>query len=151
MKRKERKNLLAVCMISVVCLVVWWASSIQGGVRKFEIKPEISLPQSRTDTARAIDAYESVMNRLMDMTERNLTSINADVKDISRMLVTVDLKLADLSKRMSKMEEALGVSTLRTNPILKSPGKDAKIWNNRSADQKLRGISEGNSETVKTR
>lgn len=151
MKRKERKNLLAVCTILVVCLVAWWASSIQGGVRKFEIKPEISLPQSRTDTARAIDAYESVMNRLMDMTERNLTGINTDVKDIRRMLVTVDLKLTELSKRMSKMEEALGVSTFRTNPVLKLFGEDAKVRNNRSADQKLRGISEGNSETVEAR
>jgi len=151
MKRKESKNLLAVCMIMVVCLVAWWASSIQGGVRKFEIKPEISLPESRTDAVRAIDAYESVTNRLMDMTERNLAGIHAEVKDISRMLVTIDTKLTELSKRMSKMEEALVVSTFRTNPTLESSGKDAKIQNNRTAVQELRGISEANCETVETR
>jgi len=151
MNRKETKNLLAVCTIMVVCLVGWWVSSIQGGVKKFEIRPEISLPQSRTDAARAIDVYESVMNRLMDMTERNLTGINADVKDISRMLVTVDIKLTELSKRMSKMEEVLSGSTLRTGPTLKSPDDNAKVQNKQSADQKLCGVPEGNCETVETR
>ena len=88
---------------------------------------------------------------LMDMTERNLAGINSDVKDISRMLVTVDIKLTELSKRMSKMEEILSASALRTDPTLKSPGDDAKVRNKQSADPKLCETPEGNCETVETR
>ena len=151
MKRKGNKNLLAVCTVLVVCVVVWWASSIQGGVRNFEIKPEISLPESRTDAARAIDAYESVMNRLMDMTERNLAGINADIKDISRMLITVDLKLTDLSKRVSRMEDALSVSVLQTDPSVKSCGAEAKVRNNQTLESNPSGMDDNKSEIVEIR
>lgn len=151
MKRKSSKNLLAVCMILAICLVAWRAGSIQGGVRKFEIKPEISLYGSRTDAVYAIGFYESVMNRLMDMTERNLTGINADVKDISRMLVTIDLKLSELSKRLSKIEQALSAGAPRTDPTKKFHHENAKVKHNGPADQKTYGASDANSEAVETR
>lgn len=151
MERKKNKKLLVVCTIMTVCFIAWRARPSQGSVRRFEIKPEISLPESRTDAARAIDAYESVTNRLMDMTERNLTGINADVKDIARMLVTIDLKLTELSKRMSKMEGAIIAGALRTDTTLKSPVEDAKVRNHRSVDGKTCEVPKGNRKTAKPR
>jgi len=110
MKAKENKNLLLVGAVIIVCLIViGFSSSIQGGEKSYKIKPEITLPEYRTDTARAIDAYERVMDRFINMTEKNLTSINTDVKNIAKKLVLIDCKLTDISTRMAKIEKALGI------------------------------------------
>ena len=110
MKTKQNKNLLVIGVVLIVCLIViGFSSSIQGGEKIYEIKPEITLPEYRTDTARAIDAYERVMDRFMTLTEKNLTSINTDVKDIAKKLVLIDCKLTDLSTGMARIEKALGI------------------------------------------
>jgi hypothetical protein len=67
------------------------------------------LPEHRTDTARAIDAYERVMDRFINLTEKNLTGINTDVKSIAKKLDLIDCKLTDLSTRMARIEKALGI------------------------------------------
>lgn len=110
MKTKANKNLLAVGAILLACLIVVWCStSIHGGEKSYEVKPQITLPEFRTDTARAIDAYEHVMTRFMNLTERHLTGINRDVKDIAKKLISIDCKLTELSLRMARMERALGI------------------------------------------
>ena len=111
METKENKKLLVVGAVLIVCLIViGFSSSIQGGEKSYEIKPEIKLPEYRTDTARAIDVYERVMDRLMNLTEKNLISINTDVKTISKKLVLIDCKLTELSTRMGRIEKALGIN-----------------------------------------
>ncbi|MHC4076348.1 MAG: hypothetical protein ACYSRR_07050 [Planctomycetota bacterium] len=108
MKIKENKNLLVVGAVLIICfIVIGLSGSIRGGEKNYEIKPEITLPEYRTDTARAIDAYERVMNRFINLTERNLTSINIDVKSIAEKLVLIDYKLTELSTRMARIEKAL--------------------------------------------
>ena len=120
MKTKQNKNLLVVGAVLIVSLIViGFSSSIQGGEKSYEIKPEITLPEYRTDTARAIDAYERVMNRFMSLTEKNLTSINTDVKDISKKLILIDCKLTDISTRMARIEKALGIEQ-SPKPVEKS-------------------------------
>ena len=110
MRTKKNKNLLAVGAVLIACLiVVRLAGSIQGGEKSYKVKPEITLPEYRTDTARVIDAYERVMDRFISLTERNLSGINTDVKNIAKELVLIDCKLTELSVRMARIEKALGI------------------------------------------
>ena len=110
METKENKNLLVVGTLLIVSLIlIGFSSSIQGGKKSYDIEPEITLPEYRTDTARAIDAYERVMDRFMSLTEKNLTSINTDVKDIAKQLVLIDFKLTELSTRIARIEKSLGI------------------------------------------
>ena len=110
MKTKEDKTLLAVGVVLIICLIaVCFSTSIHGGEKRFEIRPEITLPEYRTDTARAIDAYERVMDRFINLTEKNLTGINTDVKGIAKNLVLIDYRLTELSTRMAGIEKALGI------------------------------------------
>lgn len=102
------KSLSAGCGVLIICLIVLVVSSlIQGS--DYKIKPEITLPEYRTDTARAIDAYERVMDRFMSMTERNFTEIDTDVKGIAKQLVSIDINLKSISTRMMRIEKALGI------------------------------------------
>ncbi len=59
MKTKQHKGILAVGVVVLVCLLaVFFSTSIQGKEKKYELRPQITLPEYRTDAARAIDAYE---------------------------------------------------------------------------------------------
>ncbi|HUS71943.1 MAG TPA: hypothetical protein VMY06_02670 [Sedimentisphaerales bacterium] len=105
------KNLLAVAAGLVACvLVVWSSKSIQGGQKKYELRPQVTIPEYRTDTARAIDAYERLMNRYMSLTERNLIRIETKLGNIVKQLDSIDYKLTELSARMTKIEKALVTS-----------------------------------------
>jgi hypothetical protein len=119
---KKSKHSLAVAAGLVVCLiVVWFAGSIQG--KSYEVKPEISLPEYRTDAARAIDAYERLMDRFMNLTERSLRGINTDVRGITEQLVSIDRKLSELSTRMARIEKALGIEIKQTEKPVEEPSE----------------------------
>lgn len=118
---RTNRNLLAVAAGLIVCLiVVWFSTSIQGGERTYDIQPQISIPEYRTDAARAIDAYEHLMERYMDLTERNLTSISADLKGVVKKLDSIDAKLTKLCARMTGIEKALAIEEPK-KPVKKTP------------------------------
>ena len=104
------RNLLAVAAGLVCCVVlVWLSPSIQGGERTYEVRPQITLPEYRTDAARAIDAYERLMDRYMGLTEKNLTRIGTGLKGVVKKLDSIDAKLTELSARMARIERGLGI------------------------------------------
>jgi len=103
------KNLLAVAAGLAVCAaLVWFSTSIQGREKAYEIEPQITVPEYRTDAARAIDAYERLMERYMDVTERSLIGLSISLKGIDKKLNSIDAKLTKLSARMDRIEKALG-------------------------------------------
>jgi predicted nucleic acid-binding Zn-ribbon protein len=106
----KNKNLLAVCIVLIVCLIVIvFSDSIHGSEKKYEIEPEITLPEYQNDLGRVINAYERMMDRMMYINEKNFAGINTDVKDISKKLVSIDRKLTELSKKMTRIEKALNI------------------------------------------
>ena len=95
---------------ALACFVImaWLCISIRGE-NSYEIEPRITVPAYRTDAARAIDAYERVMERFMNLTGKNLADIDTEVKGIAQTLHSVDRKLTELSRRMARIEKALGI------------------------------------------
>jgi len=107
---RVNKNLLALAAAVVCCtIVVWFSTSIQGNPKTYEVRPQVSIPEYRTDAARAIDAYERLMERYMDLTERSLLRVAGDVRDVMKKLDSIDHKLTVLCARTAKIEEALGI------------------------------------------
>jgi hypothetical protein len=124
------KKLLAVGAVVVCCItVVLFSTSIQGGPKTYELRPHISLPEYRTDAARAIDAYERLMERYMNLTERNSIRISADLKEIIKKLYSIDNKLTELSARIARIEKTFGIEQTeppaKTEPQTKIPGATA--------------------------
>ena len=114
---KNSRNLWAVIAAVACCLiVVWLSTSIQGGQRTYELKPQIAVPEYRTDAARAIDAYERLMDRYMDLTEQNLFMVGTDIQDVLRSLDAIDAKLTQLTKRITGIEKALGIKQPPQSP-----------------------------------
>ena len=107
---RVNKNLLALAAAVIFCtIVVWFSTSIQGDTKTYEVRPEIGIPEYRTDAARAIDAYERLMERYMDLTERSLLRVAGDVRDVMKKLDSIDDKLTGLCARTARIEKALGI------------------------------------------
>lgn len=123
---RRNKNYLALtsCLITLA-VVVWFSTSNCGG-GTVEIKPEIFVSEQRTDAARAIDAYERIIDRYMNMTERNFGGIGSDFQAVFVKLDSIDAKLRTLSNRMAKIERAMGIKQPQKKikkKIVKTEGK----------------------------
>ena len=106
---KESKNLLAAWAVILVCLVVAsLATSIPGKERTYEVET-INSPEYKTDAARAIDAYERLMDRYMDLSEKLLSQMGGDCQAVSAKLDSLDSRIAELSTRLARIEKALGI------------------------------------------
>ena len=107
---KTRKSLLTIVAATACCVVLVWASgSISGGQSTYELRPQVSIPEHRSDTARVIDAYERLMERYLDLTERNAEMIGTDIQSIAARLDSIDARLAELLTRTARIETALGL------------------------------------------
>ena len=104
------KNLLAAAAVILCCITVIWFSTItKGSPTTYEVRPEISLPEYKTDTVHAIDAYEKLMERYMNLTERNSIRIDSDLKEVIKRLDSINYKLSELSFRIAKIEKTFGI------------------------------------------
>jgi hypothetical protein len=112
----------ATCLAACVILV-WFSKSIQGDPKTYEVRPEITIPEYRTDAARAIDAYERLMDRYMGLTEGNLIRIETDLMTVVRKLDSIERKLTGLSSRISRIEKALGIGESKSSAAKKDKPK----------------------------
>ena len=104
------KKLVAVAAAIICCAIaVWSSTSIHGSPNTYELHPQISVPEHKTDIARVVDAYERLMERYMDLTDRNSALMITDIKSIAASLDSINASLAELSVRTARIEQALGV------------------------------------------
>lgn len=114
---------VAVTILFVLVLTMSHADAQRYHVRP-EIRQEITLPEHRTDAARAIDAYERTMDRFMALTENNLATMNLEVKLILAKVASINTKVNELSTRMARIEEALGIKTVSSVVPVEDDGAD---------------------------
>lgn len=109
--------------VIVVCLIVLSLSTSTGRDRKtYEIDAQVySVPTAQSDAARAINAYERLMERHMDLTERNLTNLAADLKVLGEMFDHIDERLAQIDQRLARIEKHLGVPLAPKRPDPNAP------------------------------
>lgn len=120
---RTKRNLLAVAAVLAACIVIVWSStSIQGRETVYEVRPQISIPEYKTDAARAIEAYERLMERYMTLNEKNLTTIDTDLRQMLRKLNSIDAKLTGLTRRIARIERSLAIEQPKT-PTRKDPCK----------------------------
>ena len=110
---KKNKRLLAVAVVVACCVIaVWFSASIHGSQNTYELRPQLTVPEHKTDIIRVIDAYERLMERYLDLTERNSAMVGEDIRSIAIRLDSIDDKLTDLSTRTERIERALGTKQL---------------------------------------
>lgn len=129
---KTNKSLFAAAAVVACCVIaVWFSTSIHGSQNTYELRPQLSVPEHKTDTVRVIDAYERLMERYLDLTERNSDVIGMDIRSIAVRLDSIDGRLAELSNRTARIERALGIKQPATPA--ETPGKTEAIAPDREA------------------
>lgn len=107
---KKNKNFLVIAGIIACCVIaLWFSPSIRGSDNKYELRPQITIPEHKSDIVRVIDAYERLMERYLDLTERNSAMVGDDIRAIAIRLDSIDERLAELSTRTARIERALGI------------------------------------------
>jgi peptidoglycan hydrolase CwlO-like protein len=110
METKRNTGLLGICAFLIVCLsVVFLPTSLQGSEKRYDVRPEITLPESQTDIGRVIDAYERLMDNYMRLTESNLSGIHSDVREVTQKLDSIDHKISELSSQLERVQKKLGI------------------------------------------
>ena len=108
--QSNRRFHIATATVVLLMVVLWFSTSTGQVRRKYEVEAQVySTPEYRTDATRAIEAYERVMERYMDATERNLTNISGDIGAVATMLDEIDTKLTKLDMRLERIERHLGI------------------------------------------
>ena len=119
---KSSKSLwIVAAVITCVGIAVLFSGSLQGGQNTYELQPNLSIPEYKTDTARAIEAYERLMDRYMDLTGSHLSTVGMDLRNVVTKLDSIDGRLKEMETRMARIERALGVD--KESELL---GKDLK-------------------------
>lgn len=130
---KTNKSLLAAAAAVMCCVIaVCFSTSIHGSQSTYELRPQIAIPEHKTDIVRVIDAYERLMERYLDLTERNSAMIGTDIQNIAVRLDSIDGRLAELSTRTARIEIALGIKQPATPAG--TPGRTGTI----TPDRKVR-------------
>lgn len=98
----------------VFCVVAFCLStSIGESRRRYEVETQVyGMPAYQSDAARAIEAYERLMERYLDLTERNLIGLAADVKVFTDKLNAIDARLGTLDARLARIEQHLGIAPM---------------------------------------
>jgi len=106
---------------AVVCVVVLSLSISTGRERKgYEVEAQVyGVPAAQSDATRAIEAYERVMERHMDLTERSFAGFSSDLKVLTSKVdafdakvAALDAKLTQIDQRLARIENHLGIVTV---------------------------------------
>ncbi|MDD5133842.1 MAG: hypothetical protein PHP01_00345 [Phycisphaerae bacterium] len=111
MAEKIKSYGAGVLFVVFIGVLIWFAGSLNGS-QTYDVKPEISIPQYQSDAARAIDAYEKVMDRYMDISESNFKNIESDNEKIFEKLLEIQTDIARIDARLERIEKAMGLDPL---------------------------------------
>lgn len=104
------KSLFAVFGLLFVCLFMSFSSTpLQGSEKHYEIRPEITLPESKTDIDRVIDAYERLMDNYLQSMDQNLAGIYLNTEHTAQKMDAIDQKLSTLSVQLEAIQKNLGI------------------------------------------
>ena len=128
MKIMQNRKLVAILLVVIVSLAaISFVTSIQAAEKKYEARPDVSIPYAPTEASRAVDSYERMMERFMDMTDRNFSGVGSDVKSVQKELSIMNVRLLDISKRIEAIEKTLAADATGKKAEKKSDIKESKI------------------------
>jgi predicted PurR-regulated permease PerM len=103
---KTRRTFVSLSVIVLACTVFFWLAASHGVEKSYEVH---ALPEYRSDTARAIDAYQQMINRMLDDNERNWGAMQNQLNTINSKLDKILSDLDNLSVQITRIEKKMGI------------------------------------------
>lgn len=119
---KTRRVFVSFITVVVCATSVWLAVSY--GVEKTVEVQSYNLPEYRSDTARAIDAYQQMINRMLDDNNLNWEMVRKQLNTINSKLDTVLSELDNISGRIARIEKKMGIDGSEDEPEKNEPRPD---------------------------
>ena len=107
--KRNRVILFVSLALASLAFILFYCGPIEGYDSKYELHPQINLPEYGFAPSPTIAAYERLMDRYITLTELNIIRIDNELGDLSGRLEAMDLKLAQLSQSLDRIEKALGI------------------------------------------
>jgi hypothetical protein len=105
---KTRRTFVSLTAILLACTAFFWLATSSGVEKKLEVQT-YNLPEYRSDTARAIDAYQQMINRLLDDNERSRGVLQEQMNTVITKLDKIQADLDALSLRIARIEKKMGI------------------------------------------
>ena len=100
----------------LICMAAgFFSSTLFGRERRYEIRPEITLPEYKSDMDRVIDAYEKVIDDYICLVDDNLLKMQRELTNISVKLDSMGCEMSDLSNQLETIQRKFGIEVLETS------------------------------------
>lgn len=109
MDKKKRLFKRSVVMLIGCVLAIWFGSATDAANRTYELRPEVHMGGTQTNTVMVLDAYERLMDNYMSLVQSNLNAMTGDMSQATKQLSMIDRKLDNLATRMARIESALKI------------------------------------------
>jgi hypothetical protein len=107
---KQNRYLLVTGVVTVVCLIAAAVSTaIPDRRSNYGVDVTYNVPEYKTEAVQALEAYQNLMSRYMDLSEKLVLQMDGDCQTIFAKLDSLDSRLADISTRLTRIEKALGI------------------------------------------
>ncbi len=111
---KTRRTFVSFIVIAAACAAFFWLAVSHGVEKSIEVQT-YNLPEYKSDTARAIDAYQQMINRMLDDNDRNWGMMQEQLNTINGKLDTVLSELDTISGRIGRIEKKMGIEEPEEN------------------------------------
>lgn len=105
----------------VICMAAgFFSATLFGGQKRYEIRPEITLPEYKTEMDRVIDVYERMIDDYMKVMNDNMAEIRRELINVSKTLNTMDDTMSELSHQLETIQGRLGIEVpaKRDTPVV---------------------------------
>lgn len=117
--KQNRKLQIAAAVLGLGLVVLGLSTSTgQDRRRNYEVEAQVyGMPAYQSDAARAIEAYERLSERYMNLAERVLAQSTEGDKFLLAQLRTLDDRLERIDARLARIENQLGIQPAETPPV----------------------------------
>ena len=116
-------------------IVLWVCTTVEAANYSSEVYTRISTPEYVTDAGRAINAYERMMDRYMDMTSKDLMALSSNSAQMVVRMDRIEAKLDKVLQSQARIEKALGVKTV--SKVKAQETKEQKRTGKQAAKKRL--------------
>ena len=119
---QTRTTLFTVVVALFILVTAMGGPEVLDAQSRVEVRPTVTTPQYQSDAARAISAYERLMERYMNLTEANLIGMQVENRDMAHRMMQLEATLARIELKIDRLSLALNAAPT-PNPLPSPPGQ----------------------------